>query len=152
MDKKQIGFLFVRVVIVPYLMLFVSVYSVAATTKEPPLTVQEVAKDLACPCQCPLILQDCNMSCGLTWKEEVGKKIAEGMNKQEVTEYFIAKYGESARLTPIQKIQGKIYQYTRGFGTMEWVMLSAGMGIWLALMFFAIYFFVKKFMRREKVT
>lgn len=152
MDKKQIGFLFVRVVIVPCLMLFVSAYSVAATTKEPPLTVQEVAKDLACPCQCPLILQDCNMSCGLTWKEEVGKKIAEGMNKQEVTEYFIAKYGESARLTPIQKLQGKIYQYTRGFGTMEWVILSAGMGIWLALMFFAIYFFVKKFMRREKVT
>lgn len=152
MGKKQIGFSLVSAVIVPCLMLFVSAYSVTAVANESPLTVREVAKDLACPCQCPLILQDCNMSCGLTWKEEVGKKIAEGMNKQQVTEYFIAKYGESARLTPIQKVQGKIYQYTRGFGTMEWVILSAGVVIWLALMFFVIYFFVKKFMRSEKVT
>ena len=39
------------------------------------LTVAEVAEDLACPCQCPLILKDCNMSCGLTWKNEIGELI-----------------------------------------------------------------------------
>lgn len=154
MTKKHSWSSLVKVVIVPCLMLFVATYSVLAVAIEsiPPVTVREVARDLACPCQCPLILQDCNMSCGLKWKEEVGKKIAEGMNKQEVTEYFIAKYGESARLTPLQKVQGKIYQYTRGFGTMEWVMLSAGVLIWLVLMFFIVYFFVKKYMHREKVT
>jgi cytochrome c-type biogenesis protein CcmH/NrfF len=126
--------------------------TVTTNTSEPPLTIREVAKDLACPCQCPLILQDCNMSCGLTWKEEIGKKIAEGMNKQQVTQYFIAKYGDSARLTPIQKIQGKIYQYTRGFGTMDWVVLSAGVLIWLLLMFFAVYFLVKKFRSQKEET
>jgi cytochrome c-type biogenesis protein CcmH/NrfF len=80
------------------------------------------------------------MSCGLTWKEEIGKKIAEGMNKQQVTEYFIAKYGEEARLTPFQKVQGKFFQYTRGFGTMEWAILIAGVLIWLLLVFFLIHF------------
>jgi len=77
------------------------------------LTVAEVVKDLACPCECPLILEDCNMNCGLEWKEEVGEQIKKGMNKEQIMEYFITKYGESARLTPIQRIQGKTYQYTR---------------------------------------
>ena len=130
--------------------LVIVTHDIIAFAGEPPLTIREVAKDLACPCQCPLILQDCNMSCGLTWKEEIGKKIAEGMNKQQVTQYFIAKYGESARLTPIQKIEGKIYQYTRGFGTLEWVILAAGVLIWLLLMFLAVYFLVKKFRQKGK--
>jgi len=116
------------------------------------LTVREVAKDLACPCQCPLILQDCNMSCGLRWKEEVGKKIAEGMNKQEITKYFIAKYGEDARLTPLQKIEGKIFQFTRGFGTMEWIILGSGAVIWMGFLFLIVYFFVRHFLRRAKAT
>jgi hypothetical protein len=116
------------------------------------LTVREIAKDLACPCQCPLILQDCNMSCGLRWKEEIGQKIAEGMNKQEITRYFIAKYGESARLTPLQKIQGKIFQFTRGFGTMEWVILGSGAVIWVLILFLIVYFSVKKLLRRAKAT
>ena len=76
------------------------------------LTVLEVAKDLACPCQCPLILEDCNMTCGLEWKNEIGRLIKTGMNKQEIMNHFIAQYGEEARLTPRQKIDGKIYQYT----------------------------------------
>ena len=74
------------------------------------LTVAEVVKDLACPCECPLTLEDCNMSCGLEWKEEVGEQIKKGMNKEQIMEYFIAKYGEEARLTPLQRIQGKTYQ------------------------------------------
>lgn len=117
---------------------------VVALESTPPLTVQEVTRDLACPCQCPLILQDCNMSCGLRWKEEVGQKIAEGMSKQEIIEYFIATHGESARLTSLQKVEGKIYQYTRGFGTLDWVILYVGVFIWLLLMFFGVYFLVKK--------
>lgn len=154
MAKKQTWPSSARLAIVSCLMLLVATYSVHVVALEsiPPVTVREVARDLACPCQCPLILQDCNMSCGLKWKDEVGQKIAEGMSKQEVTEYFIAKYGESARLMPIQKVQGKIYQYTRGFGTMEWVMLSAGVLIWLLLMFFVVYFFVRKLLHREKAT
>jgi len=134
------------------LFLIIAVCNAMASADESPLTVREVAKDLACPCQCPLILQDCNMSCGLRWKEEIGKKIAEGKNKAEITRYFIAKYGEAARLTTLQKIQGKIYQYTRGFGTSEWAILVSGVIIWMLLMFYMIYFLVKKFMHGNKVV
>ncbi len=149
---RQTGFSPVRSGIFLALFLIITTYHGIATASEPPLTVREVSKDLACPCQCPLILQDCNMSCGLKWKDEIGQEIAKGKTKEEITKYFITKYGESARLTPLQKIQGKIYQYTRGFGTMEWVILGSGVVIWIALMFLIVYFFVNKFLRREKAT
>lgn len=110
------------------------------------LTVAEVVKDLACPCECPLILEDCNMSCGLEWKEEVGQLILKGMSKEQIMEYFINEYGDEARLTPIQKIEGKIYQYTRSFETIDWVLLWTGVIGWLALMFAGIYFVIKKFL------
>lgn len=108
------------------------------------LTVAEVVKDLACPCECPLVLEDCNMTCGLEWKEEVGEQIKKGMNKQQIMEYFIAKYGEEARLTPLQRIQGKTYQYTRSFDTTDWVLLWAGIIGWIAIMFLGIYISIKK--------
>jgi cytochrome c-type biogenesis protein CcmH/NrfF len=151
MAMRQTGFSPVRTGMSLGLFLVIAAYNVIASASEPPLTIREVARDLACPCQCPLILQDCNMSCGLRWKEEIGQKIAEGKSKQEITKYFIAKYGEGARLTPLQKINGKIYQYTRGFGTMEWVILVSGVLIWMLLMFFMVYFLVNKYLHREKV-
>ncbi len=108
------------------------------------LTVNEVAKDLACPCECPLILEDCNMTCGLEWKNEVGEMINKGMTKQQIMDYFIDKYGDDARITPLQRIQGKIYQYTRSFDTADWTLLWAGLIVWIFLMFFGIYLGVKK--------
>ncbi len=152
MCNRKTGFsFFMTGFFLPVLFLVASNNIIAAEGK-PALTVREVAKDLACPCQCPLILQDCNMSCGLKWKDEVGQKIAEGMDKQEITKYFIAKYGEGARLTPIQKIQGKLFQYTRGFGTMEWIIFGFGTVFWIVILFSLFYFFVKKFLRRVKAT
>ena len=71
------------------------------------------------------------MTCGLEWKNEIGRLIKTGMNKQEIMNYFIAQYGEEARLTPRQKIDGKIYQYTRDFDTVDWVLLWAGIGAWI---------------------
>ncbi len=115
------------------------------------LTVSDVVKDLACPCQCPLILEDCNMTCGLEWKDEVGELIKEGMTKKEIMAYFIGKYGEDARLTPMQRIEGKIFQYTRSFDTIDWVLLWAGAIGWASLMFFGVYFGVKKlFLNRSQ--
>jgi cytochrome c-type biogenesis protein CcmH/NrfF len=108
------------------------------------LTVSEVVKDLACPCECPLILEDCNMSCGLKWKEEVGEQIKKGMTKNQIMEYFIAKYGDNARLTPLQRIHGKIYQYTRSFDVTDWTLLWTGLIGWISLMFFGIYISIKK--------
>ncbi len=108
------------------------------------LTVLDVAKDLACPCQCPLVLEDCNMTCGLEWKNEIGQLIKEGLSKQQIIDHFLANYGEDARLTPWQRIDGKIFQYTRGFDTVDWVLLWSGAGGWIALMFFAVYIGVRK--------
>ncbi|MCP3678015.1 MAG: hypothetical protein GY721_10625, partial [Deltaproteobacteria bacterium] len=67
------------------------------------LTVNEVVKDLACPCQCPLILEDCNMTCGIEWKEEVGQLVKKGMTKKQIMEGFVGGYGEEARLTSMQR-------------------------------------------------
>ncbi|HUW25135.1 MAG: cytochrome c-type biogenesis protein CcmH [Desulfuromonadaceae bacterium] len=108
------------------------------------LTVNEVAKDLACPCECPLILEDCNMTCGLEWKNEIGELINKGMSKQQIEDYFIGKYGDDARITSLQKIQGKIYQYTRSFDKADWVLLWAGLLVWVFLMFFGLYLGIKK--------
>lgn len=111
------------------------------------LTVNEVVVDLACPCECPLVLSDCNMSCGLKWKNDVGQLINKGMSKQEIIDFFVAKYGEAARITPLQRIQGKIFQYTRSFGTLDWTLLWAGFVVWISLMFGGVYIAVKKLFR-----
>ncbi len=136
--------------IVPILLLAASY--LMTTSSASALTVSEVAKDLACPCQCPLILEDCNMTCGLEWKDEVGELIKKGMNKQEVMDYFIGKYGEEARLTTMQRIDGKIFQYTRSFETIDWVLLWAGVIGWASLMFCGIYFGIKKLSSRKPHT
>ena len=108
------------------------------------LTVNEVVKDLACPCECPLVLEDCNMTCDLEWKDQVGEMINKGMTKQQIMDYFIGKYGDEARITPIQRINGKIYQYTRSFDTADWVLLWGGIIVWILLMFFGVYIGVKR--------
>lgn len=126
-----------------YCLLAPSIY-VATLSGASALTVNEVAKDLACPCECPLILEDCNMSCGLEWKNQVGEMINQGMSKQQIMDYFIGKYGDDARITPMQKIHGKIYQYTRSFDTVDWVLLWAGLAVWVFLMFYGLYVGVKK--------
>ena len=108
------------------------------------LTVNEVVKDLACPCECPLVLEDCNMTCGLEWKNQVGEMISKGMTKQQIINYFVGKYGDEARITPMQRIHGKVYQYTRSFDTSDWVLLWAGLIVWVFLMFFGVYIGVKK--------
>lgn len=118
--------------------------SLAACSGAFALTVNEVAKDLACPCECPLILEDCNMTCGLEWKNQIGEFINQGMTKQQIVDYFIAKYGDEARITPMQRLNGKIYQYTRSFDDTDWVLLWAGLAAWVFLMFFGVYVSVKK--------
>lgn len=124
--------------------LSVALFYAATPSNAFALTVNEVVKDLACPCECPLVLEDCNMTCGLEWKNEVGEMINKGMTKQQIMDYFIDKYGDDARITPLQRIQGKIYQYTRSFDTADWTLLWAGLIVWIFLMFFGIYLGVKK--------
>jgi len=124
--------------------LLMAVTHIAIPRSAAALTVNEVVKDLACPCECPLVLEDCNMTCGLEWKNEVGEMINKGMTKQQIMDYFIGKYGDEARITPTQRIRGKVYQYTRSFDTADWVLLWGGLIVWVLLMFFGIYMGVKK--------
>lgn len=123
---------------------FVLLISIMASSGAKALTVNEVAKDLACPCECPLILEDCNMTCGLEWKNQIGEFINKGMTKQQIVDYFIAKYGDEARITPLQRINGKIYQYTRSFDEVDWGLLWAGLAVWAFLMFFGVFIGVRK--------
>lgn len=124
--------------------LLTAITCVAAPSSAFALTVNEVVKDLACPCECPLVLEDCNMTCGLEWKNQVGEMINKGMTKQQIMDYFIGKYGDEARITPLQRIHGKVYQYTRSFDTSDWVLLWGGIIVWVFLMFFGVYIGIKK--------
>ena len=132
--------------------LFFLTLSLLLPTAAQALTVGDVVRDLACPCECPLILEDCNMSCGLDWKNQVGEMINQGKNKQEIMDYFYDKYGESAHLTTMQRIDGKIFQYTRGFGNQEWLLLWSGLGLWTLIMFLGIMLGVRKFISRNSPT
>lgn len=133
--------------------LFTTVAYVAPLSSAYALTVNEVVKDLACPCECPLVLEDCNMTCGLEWKNQVGEMINKGMTKQQIMDYFIGKYGEEARITPLQRIHGKIYQYTRSFDTIDWVLLWTGLIVWICLMFFGVYIGIRKlFLNKSQDT
>jgi len=129
----------------------VATLSLTTSSNTQALTVAEVAKDLACPCQCPLILQDCNMSCGITWKNEIGELINKGMSKQQIMDYFISAYGESARLTTRQKLDGKIYQYTRSFDMMDWAILWSGIAAWMLILFLGIYLAVRRALPSSKI-
>lgn len=113
------------------------------------LTVNEVARDLACPCECPLVLEDCNMSCGLDWKNQIGEKIKAGKTKQEIINEFIAKYGDKCKIRPFQRIHGKFFQYTRAFDTMEWVVFWSVIVLWAGAMFLGIYMVVRKFIKKK---
>tara|TARA_B100000315_G_scaffold259397_1_gene315292 strand:+ start:20637 stop:21092 length:456 start_codon:yes stop_codon:yes gene_type:complete len=77
-------------------------------------TVMGVAHSLACPCECPMVLEDCHMSCGLSWKNGIGAQLKEGLVKDEIVGYFYKRYGREALLTPAQRVSGKWYQVTRG--------------------------------------
>ncbi|MBI5328774.1 MAG: cytochrome c-type biogenesis protein CcmH [Deltaproteobacteria bacterium] len=103
------------------------------------LTVQEVAEDLACPCECPLVLEDCNMSCGLDWKDQIGQMIKDGKTKQEIIKYFLDKYGDDARITPVQRIKGKFFKYTRAFDTIDWAIFWGVISVWVVGLFIGIY-------------
>ena len=132
--------------------LFLAVACAAVPSIASALTVNEVVKDLACPCECPLVLEDCNMTCGLEWKNEVGEMINKGMTKQQIIDYFVGKYGDETRITPAQRIRGKIYQYTRSFDTADWVLLWAGLIVWILLMFLGIFVGVRKLFSRKSTA
>ena len=132
-----------------FVLLFTIHCSLLTVSTAHALTVQEVATDLACPCECPLVLEDCNMSCGLDWKDQIGQMIKEGKTKEEIIRHFIDKYGDEARITPAQRVKGKFFKYTRGFDTRDWVLAGAIIVIWLAVIFLGVYIITRRLLHKK---
>jgi len=99
-------------------------------------TVMGVSHSLACPCECPMVLEDCHMSCGLQWKNNIGDKLMAGMTKDEIMAYFYKRYGGEALLTPAQRMKGKWYQVSRGgYPVKDMALFGAVTLVWTALVY-----------------
>ena len=99
-------------------------------------TVMGVSHDLACPCECPMVLEDCHMSCGLDWKDNIGSKLSSGMTKDEIIAYFYKRYGRESLLTPAQRVSGKWYQVTRGgYPLKDIILFILIVAVWTVLIY-----------------
>mgnify|MGYP001596994508 CR=1 FL=1 len=131
-----------------FLVLLLTAYCLLPTSSYA-LTVQEVAENLDCPCECPLVLEDCNMSCGLERKEQIGDMIKEGKTKEEIIKYFIDKYGDDARITVVKRIRGKFFKYTRAFDTWDWAIFWGVIGIWFVGLFIGAYLLTRRLLSKR---
>lgn len=142
---KKLGIYFLSVTLV-LLGLFVE-YTFWSSAKAD--TVAGISHDLACPCECPMVLEDCHMSCGLEWKDMIGQKLKAGLTRDEVNQYFFKRYGKAAMLTPIQRLHGKWYQLTRkGFPVKEGSLLLGIVLVWGGV----LYLIITTLMGRKKQT
>ena len=102
----------------------------------PDNSVMGVSHSLACPCECPMVLEDCHMSCGLQWKNNIGDKLMAGMSKDEIMAYFFKRYGGEAMLTPAQRMAGKWYQVSRGgYPMKDMILFGLVTLVWTALVY-----------------
>ncbi len=101
----------------------------------PPDSVMGVSHSLACPCECPMVLEDCHMSCGLQWKNQIGEKLTAGLAKDDIVAYFYKRYGSESLLTPAQRFAGKWYQVSRGgYPVKDMVLFGMIVLVWTALL------------------
>ena len=106
-------------------------------------TVMGISHDLACPCECPMVLEDCHMSCGLSWKDSIGQKLKAGLGRDEITAYFYKRYGDEALLNPVQRVYGKWYQFTRGgFPLVDSLLVVGLVLIWGGVVYYVIVWLI----------
>ncbi|VAX25531.1 hypothetical protein MNBD_NITROSPINAE02-1203 [hydrothermal vent metagenome] len=99
-------------------------------------SIMGVSHSLACPCECPMVLEDCHMSCGLQWKNQIGLKLKSGLVKADIVSYFYKRYGSEAMLTPVQRLAGKWYEVSRGgYPVKDMIIFSLIVLIWTALLY-----------------
>ena len=105
----------------------------------PENSVLGVSHSLACPCECPMVLEDCHMSCGLQWKDQIGVMLKSGMDKGQITGYFYKRYGAEALLTPVQRLSGKWYEVSRGgYPVKDMTLFGLAALVWTALVYSVI--------------
>lgn len=112
-------------------------------------SVMGISHDLACPCECPMVLEDCHMSCGMEWKDMIGQRLMAGSTKDDIEGYFFKRFGKESMLTPLQRISGKWYQITRGgFPISDIALFISIMIVWSGVLYFVVTgtidFFKKK--------
>ncbi|MGK7345162.1 MAG: cytochrome c-type biogenesis protein CcmH [Candidatus Nitrospinota bacterium M3_3B_026] len=111
----------------------------------PEKSVMGISHDLACPCECPMVLEDCHMSCGLKWKDQIGAKLKVGLKKEDIVSYFYKRYGGEALLTPTQRLSGKWYQLSRGgYPVRDMVLFALITLVWTALVYTVAMMVVEK--------
>ncbi len=108
-------------------------------------TVMGVSHSLACPCECPMVLEDCHMSCGLEWKNIIGRQLKGGVVKADIVGYFYKRYGKEVLLTPIERLVGKWYQVSRGgYPLKDTVLFGLIVAVWTALVYSMLMMFIEK--------
>lgn len=106
-------------------------------------TVMGISHDLACPCECPMVLEDCHMSCGLSWKDSIGEKLKAGLGRDDINAYFYKRYGDAALLNPVQRVYGKWYQFTRGgFPVVDSLLVVGLVLIWGGVVYYVIVWLI----------
>ena len=120
-------------------------------TSAPDATVQGISHSLECPCECPMVLEDCHMSCGLSWKNLIGEQLNSGLVKEDVVAYFYKRYGREALLTPVQRVAGKWYQITRGgYPVKEMALFVVILAVWTSLLYLVLLTIAEKIAARRK--
>ncbi len=116
-------------------------------------TVMGVSHSLACPCECPMVLEDCHMSCGLEWKDLIGSQLMAGMAKPQIEAYFYKRYGTEALLTPAQRLAGKWYEVTRGgYPLKDIVLFGLIVMVWTALLYLLMVMLAEKLTAKSKAA
>lgn len=80
---------------------------------------KEIAAELVCKCGCGnMPIADCECSNARRIRAEIHKKVAEGLSKREVLNYFMKKYGEDIMGAPPP---------WKGFNLVAWVLPFAAL-------------------------
>lgn len=116
-------------------------------------TVLGVSHSLACPCECPMVLEDCHMSCGLEWKELIGNQLKADMQKADIVGYFFKRYGTESLLTPVQRLAGKWYEVSRGgYPVKDMVLFVLIVTVWTVLVYSVLMMMLEKTPFLNKTT
>lgn len=78
--------------------------------------VNQVARDMYCPTCENMSLDTCPTQACADWRAEIREQLAEGRSKDEIMDYFAARYGNQIRSAPPRE----------GFHLLAWLLPLAG--------------------------
>ncbi len=102
-------------------------------------TVGDISEQLICQCGCTLVLSNCSHAECMsrdTMTTLIEQKLAQGQSEGEITQFFVAQYGEQVLASPPK----------RGFNLVLWVLTPAA----ILVVGGVIYVALKRWVRRGK--